>query len=122
MSDKERILQALKGKNYFEHAKKDSLEVLVQADKLEDVIIEVERSCNVDKLLFRYDPETRKFCRVTPRQKDVELLDREMKYRMDIECTHRNCLRRKIDFEDFIKLLDFALEPIGVYRLCDFQA
>lgn len=116
MSDKERIFQALKNLNYFESGKKDSLEVLERATNLEDVILQVERSCNVDKLLFRYDPATRKFCRVTPRKEDVELLEREVAYRVQIECRNRKCLRRKIDFDDFIELLAGAFEPIGVYK------
>ena len=56
MSVKERVYQALKSKNYFEFGKKDSLEVFANATSLEDLIIQVERNCNVDQPLFRYNP------------------------------------------------------------------
>ena len=46
MSDKERIYQALKSKNYFEYERKDSLEVLEKARRLEDVVIKLERISN----------------------------------------------------------------------------
>ncbi|MCI8352851.1 MAG: hypothetical protein HFJ58_04560 [Clostridia bacterium] len=117
MSDKERIYQALKEKNYFESEKKDSLEVLEKATHLEDVIIQVERNCNVDNLLFQYDPVTRKLCRVTPRQEDVDLLNREAHYDVHPECKKRKCLSKAISITDFIKLLDFVFEPLAVYRV-----
>lgn len=117
MSNKERIYQALKEKNYFESGKKDSLEVLEKATRLEDVIIQVERNCNVDKLLFQYNPVTHQFCRVTPTQEDVDLLNKEAHYAVHPECRKRKCLSKAISIADFIKLLDFVFEPLAVYKV-----
>lgn len=122
MSDKERIYQALKAKNYFWSGKKDSLEVLEKVARLEDVIIQVERNCNVDKPLFQYDPVTHKFCRVTPTQADVDLLNREALYNVHPKCKKRKCLSKAISIDDFIKLLDFVFEPIAVYKVGEIEA
>ena len=107
MSDKKRIYQALKNKNYFEHEKKDSLEVLEKASHLEDVIIKVERNCNVDHLLFRYDSHKHCFYRVTLTQQDEDLLNRERFYRAHPECKKRKCLSREI-------MID---EPLAIYEV-----
>lgn len=117
MSDKERIYQALKNKNYFEHEKKDSLEVLEKASHLEDVIIKVERNCNVDHLLFRYDSHKHCFYRVTLTQQDEDLLSRERFYSVHPECKKRKCLSREIMIDDFISLLDFVFEPLAIYEV-----
>lgn len=116
MSNKERIYQALKEKN-FEFEKKDSLEVLEKATRLEDVIIQVERNCNIDRLLFQYNPVTHQFCRVTPTQKDVDLLNREAHDNLHPECRKRKCLSKAISIADFIKLLDFVFEPCAIYEV-----
>lgn len=122
MSDKERIHQALKKKNYFESGKKDSLEVLEGMAQLEDVLIQVERNCNVDKPIFQYNPVTHQFCRVTPTQKDEDLLNREALYNVHPECKERKCLDKAISVDDFIKLLDFVFEPIAVYKVGEIDA
>lgn len=117
MSDKERIYQALKNKNYFEYEKRNSLEVLEKASHLEDVIIKVERRCNVDDLLFRYGPYEHCFYRVTLTQQDEDLLSRENFYSVPPECKRRKCLSRKIIIDDFIRLLDFVFQPIAIYEV-----
>ena len=117
MSDKERIYQALKSKNYFEYEKKDSLEVLEKASYLEDVIIKVERNCNVNQLLFRYDSNKRCFYRVILTQQDEDLLSKERFYRVHPDCKKRKCLSRKIMIDDFISLLDFVFEPLAIYEV-----
>ena len=113
---KERVYQALKRKNYFDLGKEDSLEVLERAEHLEDVIIQVERNCNVDNLLFRYNPATRKFHRVTLTDKDKELLKREAKYNVRRKCIERQCLKKDINVDSFIELLEFVFEPIAVFN------
>lgn len=121
MSVKERVYQALKSKNYFEFGKKDSLEVFTNATSLEDLIIQVERNCNVDQPLFRYNPVTHKFYRVAISEKDKELLERETLYNVHPECKKRGCLSREIKVETFIKLMDFVFEPIAVYEVSEVE-
>mgnify|MGYP004567484097 CR=1 FL=1 len=118
---KERVFRALKKKNYFEHEKKDSLEILKKAEHFEDIIIQVERNCNFDNLLFRYNPTDRKFHRVVLTEKDKELLCRESKYNVHHKCIKRKCLNKEIDVHSFIKLLDFVFEPVAVYNVSDFN-
>lgn len=114
---KHRIYKALKKKNYFEHEKKDSLEVFRKAENLEDVIIEVERNCNFDKLLFSYNPITKKFHRVVLSDEDRKLLKQESKYIVRKECIKRQCLKKAINIDSFIELLDFVFEPIAVFNV-----
>lgn len=113
---KERVYQSLKKRNYFEFGKTDSLEVFEKAEHLEDVIIQVERNCNVDNLLFRYNPTTCKFHRVTLTNKDIELLNREVKYDVHRKCIERQCIKNAINVDSFIELLEFAFEPIGIFN------
>lgn len=118
---KERVFIALKRKNYFEHEKKDSLEVFKKARHIEDVIIQVERNCNTDNILFRYNPTTCKFHRIALTEKDKELLCRESKYVVHPECIKRKCLNKEINVHSFIKLLRFVFEPVAVYNVSDFN-
>ena len=115
ISVKERVYQALKSKNYFESGKKDSLEVFEKAEHLEDVIIQVERGCNVDKLFFHYNPITRKFHRVTFTDNDKKLLRREKSYRRNDICIKKKCFKKQIDVDSFIKLIECGFEPISVF-------
>lgn len=117
MSVKERVHQALKAKNHFDCGKKDSLEVFEKALNLEDVLIRVERNCNVDQPLFRYNPDTHMFCRVTLSEEDKELMRKELQYRVLPECKRRKCFSQEIDVDSFIALLEFVFEPIAVYSL-----
>lgn len=117
MHVKERVHQALKRKNYFEYTKKDSLEVFEKAEHLEDLIIQVERYCNVDKLLFRYNPATRNFHRITLTADDKELLRRESQYKVHHKCIQRQCFKKEINVDSFIVLLDGVFEPIAVYHV-----
>ena len=109
----------LKRKNYFDCGKKDSLEVFERAEHLEDVIIQVERNCNVDNLLFRYNPATRKFHRVTLTDKDKELLKRETKYDVHRKCIERQCFNKAINVDIFIELLEFIFEPVAVFNVSE---
>ncbi len=117
ISIKERVYQALVRLNYFDCGKKDSLEVFKKAKHLEDVVIEVERNCNVDKILFRYNPSISMFCRVAIREEDKELLHRESQYKVHPTCLKRQCLNHKICIDTFIELLGYAFEPIAIYSV-----
>ena len=111
-----RVYEALKRTNYFDTEKKDSLEVFEKAIHLEDVIIRVERNCNVDKLLFRYNPRSHKFHRITLTEEDEQLMAKEKRYRFHPECKKRKCNAEAIDVDSFIELLEFVFEPIAVYN------
>ena len=95
MSDKERIYQALKSKNYFEYERKDSLEVLEKARRLEDVVIKLERISNGEHLLFRYNPHNRCFFDVTPTQQDEDSLSKNHSYSFHLERKKNNFLSKK---------------------------
>ena len=116
---KERLYEAIKSKNYFETGKKDSLEVLEKAEHLEDIIIQVERNCNVDKLLFRFNSSTRKFHRVALTDYDKELLEIEKKYKVHRKCLERQCLKEEINVDSFIELLEFVFEPIAIFKVSE---
>ena len=115
MSDKELLYQALKEKNYFKFGKKDSLQVLSTAKSLEEIVIKVERSCNTDRLLFRYDQKDKSFYRIALNQEDFDLLDLETRYTTLPQCRIKKCLSRVINFSDFINLLKNQFEAIAIY-------
>jgi len=120
MSVKERLYQALKSNNCFDSAKeKEFLETLENAKELQDVIIKVERNCNVDKLYFRYNPTTNKFDRVVLTSKDYDQLEKESHYKQHDTCTQSQCLRKEIDFDAFIELLKLQFEPIAIFTLSE---
>jgi len=119
MAIKQWLYETLKNKNYFDHGKTDSLKVLERTRNLEDVILQVERSCNVDNILFRYNPKTGKFHRVTLTDKDKELLRREDKYQHRFECIKRKCFSQAIDVETFIRLLSLEFEPVAIYHVTE---
>lgn len=117
MSVKERVYQALKAKNYFGDKEKEYLEVLENATKIQDVIIQVERHCNTDNFYFRYNPITRKFRRIALTQKDKDLLKREVHYQARLNCIFSKCLNTKINVRNFIKLLNLQFEAIAIYNV-----
>lgn len=116
MSDKELLYQALKERNYFEFGKKDSLQVLESAKSLDEIVIEVERGCNTDKLIFRYNKAEKTFYRIALNQEDSDLLDLETHYTTLPQCKTRKCLSRKIKVSDFINLLKNQFEAIAIYE------
>lgn len=117
MSVKERLYQALKTNNLFDDSKeKEYLEVLENANELQDVILHVERSCNVDQLYFRYNPSTNKFDRVVLTSKDYDQLEKETHYKPKHDkCIKSQCLRREIEIDAFIELLKLQFEPIAIF-------
>lgn len=123
MNVKERVYEAFIKKNYFEYGKKDSLEVFEKASAIEDLVLEMERNCNVDHLFFRYNSKTGMFHRLLLTEKDKELRKREIKYWENHHkvCTERQCFSEKIDVDTFIALLEFVFEPIGVYEASELE-
>ena len=117
MSVKERLYQALKGRNYFGSKEKEYLEVLENAQELQDVILQVERGCNVDQLYFRYNPTTNMFDRVVLTSKDYDQLEKEFHYTQHDKCIKSQCLRREIEIDAFLKLLTLQFEPIAIYLI-----
>lgn len=121
MSDKELLYQALQGRNYFKFGKTDSLQVLKSAKSLDEIVIEVERGCNTDRLLFHYDKIEKSFYRIALNQEDFDLLDLETHYTTLPQCKTRKCLSRVIKVSDFINLLKNQFEAIAIYEYEAFK-
>lgn len=121
MSDKELLYQALQGRNYFKFGKTDSLQVLKSAKSLDEIVIEVERGCNTDRLLFRYDKIEKSFYRIALNQEDFDLFDLETHYTTLPQCKTRKCLSRVIKVSDFINLLKNQFEAIAIYEYEAFK-
>ena len=118
MSVKERLYQALKNRNFFDSKEKEYLDVLKNTQELQDVILHVERGCNVDQLYFRYNPTTDKFDRVVLTSKDYDQLEKEAKYqRMHDKCIKSQCFQREITIDAFVELLKLQFEPIAIYLI-----
>ena len=114
---KEQIYRQLKGKNFFEFHKKDSLEVLEQAENLEDVIIHIGFACNTDQMHFQYNPKTNRFNRVLIDKEDLETLKSEKHYSLRRSCIKAGCHKHRISFGNFLRLLqEEKFEPLGVYN------
>ena len=116
MSDKELLYQALQERNFFKFGKTDSLQVLKSAKSLDEIVIEVERGCNTDRLLFRYDKIEKSFYRIALDQEDLDLLNLETHYTILPQCRARKCLSREIKVSDFINLLKSQFEAIAIYE------
>ena len=115
MSVKERLYQALKSRNFFDSKEKEYFNRLENAQELQDVIIQVERSCNVDSFYFRYNPDTNKFDRVVLSSKDYDQLEKESHYTQRDKCIKSQCLRKEIDIDTFLELLKLQFEPIAIF-------
>ena len=114
---KERLLHALKKRNFFHIFKKDSLEILENAPSLCDVYIKVLRRCTVDILLFRYSSRTGTFHRYIRTIQDDELQRRETKYNVPTKGLAMQCFSQQIDVDSFISLLESEFDPLGIFNL-----
>ena len=119
MTVKERLYQALKSRNFFGSKEQHYLDILEKAENLEDVVIQVERGCNVDQLYFRYNPTTNKFDRVILTSEDYDQLEKEAHYtkQQSERCVKSQCLKKAIDINAFLELLKLQFEPISIYLI-----